>query len=77
MKRPPSLASQQRAVDAWNAENGETVDVIVTRDDGSEFQTKTRSVAWIMGGHSAVIMVNGIAGGIRLSRVRPLRTEAA
>lgn len=50
--------------------------VIVTRDDGSEFKTKTRSIPWMLGassrdpGHTAVIKVEGISGGYGLWRVR-------
>lgn len=50
--------------------------VIVTKDDGSEFHTKTRSCPWMLGassrdpGHTAVILVEGISGGYGLWRVR-------
>lgn len=57
--------------------------VIVTKDDGSEFHTKTRSKPWMLGadnrdpddpthspGHTAVICVEGITGGYGLWRVR-------
>lgn len=50
--------------------------VVVTKDDGTELSTKTRSVAWMLGassqhpGHTAVIMVDGISGGYGLWRVR-------
>jgi hypothetical protein len=50
--------------------------VIVTKDDGTEFKTKTRSIPWMLGassrdpGHTAVIMVDGISGGYGLWRVR-------
>ena len=35
-------------------------------------ETKTRSEAWIMGGHSAMVMVEGVAGGVDLESVKPL-----
>lgn len=50
--------------------------VIVTKDDGTEVKTKTRSIPWMLGassrdpGHTAVIMVEGISGGYGLWRVR-------
>lgn len=50
--------------------------VIVTKDDGSELKTRTRSIPWMLGassrdsGHTAVIMVEGISGGYGLWRVR-------
>jgi len=50
--------------------------VIVTKDDGSEVRTNTRSVAWDLCG-TPVVMVNGIRGGYMLSRVRPMETHSA
>lgn len=50
--------------------------VILTKDDGSEFETKTRSGPWMLGascrdkGHTAVIKVEGITGGYGLWRIR-------
>ena len=57
--------------------------VIVTKDDGSEFNTKKRSIPWMLGadnrdaddpthspGHTAVMMVEGISGGYGLWRIR-------
>ena len=38
--------------------------------DGEE--TKTRSKAWVMGGHSAMVMVERVAGGVILESVVPL-----
>jgi hypothetical protein len=36
--------------------------------------TKTRSEAWLMGGHTAMVMVEGVSGGVCLESVVP-RTE--
>lgn len=35
-------------------------------------ETKTRSEAWLMGGHSAMIMVEGVSGGVCLESVTPI-----
>ena len=35
--------------------------------------TKTRSEAWVMGGHSAVVMIEGISGGVLLGSVVPIK----
>lgn len=35
-------------------------------------QTKTRSEAWIMGGHSVMVMVESIAGGVLIESVVPI-----
>jgi hypothetical protein len=32
-------------------------------------ETRTRSVAWVMGGHSAMVMVDGLAGGVLVESV--------
>ena len=45
-------------------------EVVVTKDDGTEVRTKTESEAYLMGGHSAVIMLTGIRGCYALGRVR-------
>jgi len=51
-------------------------DVIVTKDDGTEIKTKTRSAAYMLGasgdypGHTAVIQLEGISGCYALDRVR-------
>lgn len=35
-------------------------------------ETKTRSEAWVMSGHSVMVMVDGVAGGVFLESVIPL-----
>ena len=57
--------------------------VIVTLDDGSKWETKTRSIPWMLGadsrdetdpthspGHTAVILLEGRTGGYLLERVK-------
>lgn len=66
----PAPKQQQKAVDEWNSHWPIGTNVIVKMDDGQIRNTQTRSEAWLMGGHTAVISVDGIAGGYMLSRVR-------
>ncbi|MET7336017.1 hypothetical protein [Nonomuraea sp. NPDC005650] len=33
--------------------------------------TRTRSKAWVLGGHTPVVMVDDVAGGVSLAHVRP------
>ncbi len=40
-------------------------------------ETKTRSQAWVMGGHSVMIMVDGVSGGVLLESVKPCLAEAS
>lgn len=68
MNRPPkrpSAAELQRQCDRFNAHYPVGSDVIrfptIHRNtDGTP--TKTRSEAWVMGGHSAVVLVEGFSG---------------
>lgn len=70
--RPPSPAQEQEKCDRWNQHRPTGTKVEVRLDDGSIRNTTTRSEAWLMGGHTAVIMLEGISGGYMLERVRPL-----
>lgn len=38
-------------------------------------KTVTRSQAWVMGGHTAVVLLDGIAGAIPLSAVKARRSR--
>lgn len=44
--------------------------VVVTRDDGSTWETRTRSEPWKLGGHTWVVQLKGLAGCYALERVR-------
>lgn len=61
----------------WNRTHEPGIDVIVTLDNKTTKQTKTRSKAYMLGesgdypGHTAVIMLLGISGCYKLDRVRP------
>lgn len=67
-KIPSGPKANKFLLDQWK-DVPEGTPVIVTKDDGSEFPTKTRSEPWELCG-TAVIMVEGIRGGYALSRVR-------
>lgn len=67
----PSMASLIRQVADWNTAHPlPGTPVIVKLDDGSEVQTRTQGDAFILGGHSAVIFLDGISGAYSLNRVR-------
>lgn len=59
---------QTRLVEEWK-DVPEGTPVVVTKDHGEQFETKTRSMPWLLCG-AAAIMVEGIAGGYSLERVR-------
>lgn len=63
------MTTPKREIEEWTHPVGTVVDV--RRDDGTTLRTKTRSRPWLLCG-SAVVLVEGISGGYRLSRVRPV-----
>lgn len=74
MKRP-NLDQLQKQANNWNEKF--PIGTSVTRyklinplREGSE--TQTRSEAWVMGGHSVMIMVKGVSGGVLLESVVPI-----
>lgn len=75
MKRT-SPAAQQKAVDAFNSNFPVGQAVNVRLDNGETKTTTTTAAAQLLGGHTAVIWVDGIAGAYLLNRVTPLVREA-
>lgn len=69
MKRP-NIKKLQKQCDDWNAANAVGCNVILSKDNGSQFPTKTRSEAQILSGHSAVIWLDGVSGCYLLDRVK-------
>lgn len=59
----------QRMVTDWNRQCPVGSKVLVRKDDRSTVETCTRSEAWEIGGHSALVSVEGISGGYDLERV--------
>lgn len=64
-----SPASQQTLADEFNRRCPVGGHVNVLRDNGQTLTTRTRSEAQVLGGHTAVVFVEGIAGAYLLSRV--------
>lgn len=63
------LDKQTALIEEFNAANQIGIEVDVKKDGGSINRTKTRSEAWLMGGHTAMILLDGISGGYMLERV--------
>jgi len=61
---------EQAKVDAWNQNCPQGTSVIryefMNPRRGPKPQTKTRSAAWLLGGHTAVAQVIGVAGCLAL-----------
>lgn len=61
-------AAQKRLAAQWK--DGKGTRVVVTKDDGTEVTTETTSGGFLLGGHTACIMLDGISGCYSLERVR-------
>lgn len=73
MRRParPNPKALALQVEKWNAKYPVGSVVIVRMDGGELRETKTRSAAEVLSGHSAVIWLDGISGCYLLDRVSP------
>lgn len=60
-----------KACENWNGKHSVGDQVVVTKDLGEEIETITQSNAYVLSGHMAVIMLEGISGCYALERVRP------
>jgi hypothetical protein len=73
----PSRYDAERQAADWNEAHPVGTPVVLTNDYGTLIRTRTRSEAWTLGssphapGHTAVVKVDGIAGGYHLDRIRP------
>lgn len=65
----PNPRIAESAVRSWNEKYPVGSNVEVALDDGSIKETKTASQAWVLGGHTAVVKLEGICGAYALSRV--------
>lgn len=74
----PSAAQLQKQCDKWNAANevGTTVVYEETRGEGETFRGKSKSEAQVLGGHSAVIWLEGKSGCVALDHCIALAAEA-
>jgi hypothetical protein len=67
------------SIDLFNSVTPIGTEVIQVLDDGTERRTTTRSEAWMLGGHTPVVMLTGVSGCYALNRVKidPLSPDAA
>ena len=72
-----SAAQLQAACDKFNAAHQVGASVSVKLDSGEVRETVTNSEAQVMGGHSAVIWLDGIRGCYDLERVKALKATKA
>lgn len=68
----PSRRELLHTVDSFNSKNPVGTPVIYTSvkgDPTTAKTTKTRSEAWVLSGHSAVVMVEGVSGCVLVSHI--------
>jgi hypothetical protein len=73
MKRP-NLKQLEATVAAWNRSHPVGTPVVrykLIAPLREATETKTRSEAWVLSGHSAVVMVEGVSGCVVLESVIP------
>lgn len=64
-------AKVEKQVRDWNAKYSMGTPVTREDDDGKLHKTKTRSGAWVLPSGAPVVLVEGIAGGYLLDRIKP------
>lgn len=74
--KPKSKEQLEKQANDWNSANPVGTPVMRYKlinplSEGNA--TKTRSEAWVMGGHSVVVMVEGVSGGVLLESVKPIK----
>ena len=62
-------------VDAWNEANKIGTPIDYRKDDDSILRTVTRTRAEVLGGHTAVIWLEGVTGCVDLDRVKPVQKK--
>jgi len=70
-----SVEKLQDQVDTFNGFYEEGTPVLYTDDFGNKIETKTRSKAWVLGGHTPVIQIEGRAGCFLLNRIQAIETH--
>lgn len=66
----PNINKLQSECDEFNANIKIGDEVILTRPDGSELNTRVGYEASVLSGHTAIVWLDGIRGCVKLSHVR-------
>lgn len=67
-----TAADEARKVGIWNRHHPVGTPCVYTNDLGVETASRTRSEAMVLGGHTAVVWIDGVSGCVSLDRVRPV-----
>lgn len=76
MKRPNVAKLQKQCAD-WNTAHPIGTPVVLHTDTRGDIQTKTRSLAEVLSGHSAVVWLEGVSGCYALDRVKVISNASA
>lgn len=69
---PHGKTTNRMMVHDWNRQHPIGTKVRVTKDDDSVVETVTLCEAWLVGEHTAVVLVDGISGAYALARVEAI-----
>lgn len=61
---------QEQQVFNWNQENAVGCACKVRTDSGRNIKTHTKSEAYLLGGHTAVVLLENVSGCYMLNRVK-------
>ena len=68
--KPESIRQKNKRIVDFNSKVPIGTPVIVTKDNGEEIKTTTRSDAQLLGGHTPVVFLDRMSGCYALNRVR-------
>lgn len=74
-RRPPSMAELQKAVTFFNSQHPVGTPVTLRKDSGEIIETRTRSAAAILGGHSPVVWLDCDVSAWHIDRVAKIHHE--
>ncbi len=77
-QRPPTQAQLEEICFEWNVcvAPGTPVHYWPNADRPESIETKTRSHAYVLSGHTAVVFIEGVAGCVSLEHVHPIDPSA-
>jgi hypothetical protein len=76
-RREVQMAYAEAEARAWNDAHEDGTYVELTIDSGEKRGSRTRSPAWVLDCGIAVVLLCGVSGGYRLSRLRAISEEEA
>ena len=69
VKQISLIIRREEIVKNWNQLNLVGSPCVYENDFGSKMSTKTRSEAWLLGGHTPVVLVDRISACVELERI--------